>query len=106
MDAETTSHVTSHCQVNLPEIGRRHDVILEGLANVIRKAGHTVRINLAFPGTTLHPDVVTSSTPQLIIDVMVPFDAPESLQAGYNLKVTKYGHLGPTLPFVVGALGS
>jgi hypothetical protein len=107
VDAETTSHITSHCQVNLPEIGRRHDVILEELANVIRKAGHTARINKAYPGTTLRPDVVvTSSTPEVIIDVTVPFDAPESLQAGYDLKVAKYGHLGPTLPFVVGALGS
>jgi hypothetical protein len=42
----------------------------------------------------------------MIIELTVPFDTPESLQAGYDLKVTKYGHLGPTLPFVVGALGS
>jgi hypothetical protein len=57
----------------LPEIGRRHDVILEELANVIRKAGQTVRINLAFPGTTLLPDVVvTSSTTQMIIELTVP----------------------------------
>jgi hypothetical protein len=106
-DAETTSHIISHCRVNLPEIGRRHDVILEELANIIRKASHEVRINQVFPGTTLRPDVVvTSSTPQLIIDVTVPFDAPESLQAGYDLKVTQYGYLGHTLPFVVGAFGS
>ena len=54
-DAETTSHITSHCQVNLPEIGRRHDVILEELANVICKAGHTARINKAYPGTASPP---------------------------------------------------
>jgi hypothetical protein len=105
--AETTSHVTSHCPVNLPEITRRHDAILEELANVIRKAGHTVRVNLAFPGTMLRPDVVvTSTTPQIIIDLTIPFDATESLQAGFDRKVAKYGHLGPTLPLVLGALGS
>jgi hypothetical protein len=106
-DAETTSHVTSHCPVNLPEIGSRHDAILEELTNIFRKAGHTVRVNLAFPGTMLRPDVVvTSTTPQIIIYLTIPFEAPESLQAGIDRKVAKYGHLGPTLPLVIGALGS
>ncbi len=106
-DAETTSHVTSHCRVNLPEIGRRHDAILLELAKIICRAGHTIRVNQVFPDTTLRPDIViTSATPQLIIDVTIPFDAPESLQAGFDRKVAKYGHLGPTLPVVIGALGS
>ncbi len=106
-DTETTSHVTSHWRVSLPEIWRRHDAILEELANIIRKAGHTVRVNLVFPDTILRPEVVlTSTTPQLIIGVTVPFDAPESLQAGFDRKVAKYWHLDPTLPLVVGALES
>ena len=105
--AETTSHVTSHCPVTLPEIKRSHDAILEELANIIRKAGQTVRVNLAFPGTMLRPDVVvTSTTPHIIIDLTIPFDAPESLQPGFDRKLVKYGHLCPTLPLVIGALGS
>jgi hypothetical protein len=35
-----------------------------------------------------------------------PFDAPYFLVAGYDRKVAKYGNLGPTFPFVVGALCS
>ena len=105
--AETTSHVVSHCRTNLPAIGRRHDVILEQLVKVIRKAGHSATVNKVFPGTILKPDIViTTTTPHIIIDLTVTFDPPESLLAGYERKIAKYGHLGTTLPVVIGALGS
>jgi hypothetical protein len=106
-EAETTSHVTSHCRCNLPLIGRRHDSVLAELAKAIRKAGHNIEVNRVFPGTNLRPDiVVTSTTPCIIIDLTITFDAPESLHAGHERKVEKYGSLGPTLPVVIGALGS
>ena len=105
--AETTSHVVSHCRINLPALGRRHDAILEHLVKVIRKAGHSATVNKVFPGTILRPDIViNTTTPHIIIDLTVTFDAPESLLAGYEGKVAKYGHLGTTLPVVIGALGS
>jgi hypothetical protein len=106
-DIETTAHVTSHCRVNLPSIGRRHDEVLEEIVSTIRKAGHDIQVNQVFGDSSLRPDIVVfSTTPPTIIDLTVPFDAPESLAAGYNRKVEKYGQLGPTLPFVIGALGS
>jgi hypothetical protein len=44
--------------------------------------------------------------PITIIDVTVPFDEPANLLAAHARKVQKYSHLGTTLPFVVGSLGS
>lgn len=58
---QTTSHVISHCRVDLPEIGHRHYTILEELARTIRRSGHTVRVNQVFPDTTLRPDIVNTS---------------------------------------------
>lgn len=106
-DAETASHVTSHCRHNLPAIGRRHDLILELLVKTIARTGHFTRVNKTYPGSDLRPDiVVTSTTPNLIIDLTVTFDAPDSPQADYDRKVTKYSVFGPTYSVVLGALGS
>jgi hypothetical protein len=81
--------------------------VLEEIVSTIRKAGHDFQVNQVFGDSSLRPDIVVfSTTPPTIIDLTVPFDAPESLAAGYNRKVEKYGQLGPTLPFVIGALGS
>jgi hypothetical protein len=106
-DVESTSHVTSHCRNNLPAIGRRHDSVLTEIVKTITRSGHTSRVNRVFENSTLRPDiVVTSLTPNIIIDLTITFDAPESLHAGFARKVEKYICLGLTLPFVIGALGS
>jgi hypothetical protein len=71
------------------------------------KAGHVIQVNQVFRESSLRPDnVVSSTTPPTIINLTIPFDAPESLLAGYNRKVEKYGKLQPTIPFVIGGLGS
>ncbi|XP_046632270.1 uncharacterized protein LOC124311947 [Daphnia pulicaria] len=107
VDAETTSHVTSHCRSNLPAIGRRHDLVLAEIVKTITRAGHAASVNRVFPGSTLRPDIVIPSTdPPTIIDLTITFDAPESLDAGHARKIEKYSCLGLTLPFVIGALGS
>ncbi|XP_046651115.1 uncharacterized protein LOC124342196 [Daphnia pulicaria] len=107
VDAETTSHVTSHCRSNLPAIGRRHDLVLAEIVKTITRAGHAASVNRVFPGSTLRPDIVIFSTdPPTIIDLTITFDAPESLDAGHARKIEKYSCLGLTLPFVIGALGS
>jgi hypothetical protein len=107
VDIKTTAHVTSHCRVNLASIGRRHDEVLGEIVCSIRKAGHVIQVNQVFRESSLRPDnVVSSITPPTIINLTIPFDASESLVAGYNRKVKKYGKLGPTIPFVIGGLGS
>jgi hypothetical protein len=104
---ESTFYVTSHCRNNLPAVGRRHDSILAEIVKTISRSCHTSRVNRVFENSTLRPDiVVTSSAPNIIIDLTITFDAPESLHAGFARKVEKYSCLGLTLPFVIGALGS
>ena len=100
-------HVVSHCRNSLPSIGRRHDVILEQPVKMIRKTGHSATVEKVFPGTILRPDIViTTTTPQIIINITVTFDAPKSLLAGYERKIAKNAHLDTTLPVVIGALES
>jgi hypothetical protein len=38
VDAETTSHVASHCRSNLPAIGRRHELVLAEIVKTINRA--------------------------------------------------------------------
>jgi hypothetical protein len=104
---ESTFYVTSHCCNNLPAVGRRHDSILAEIVKTISRSCHTSRVNRVFENSTLRPDiVVTSSTPNIIIDLTIIFDSPESLHAGFARKVEKYSCLGLTLRFVIGALCS
>jgi hypothetical protein len=57
--------------------------VLKVFVDYIRKAGHVIQINQAFRDSSLRPDIVISSTtPPTIIDLTIPFDAPESLLAG------------------------
>lgn len=80
-DIETTSHVTSKCQVNLPASGRRHEEVLEALVDTIQKVGNETRVHQVFPDPFLRPDIVVSSTtPPNIIDVTIPFDAFRSFR--------------------------
>jgi hypothetical protein len=107
VDAETTSHVTSHCRSNLSAIFRRHDLVLSEIVKTVTGAGHEVTVNRVFSGSVLRPDIVFSSAnPPIIIDLTITLNYPESLDAGYARKIEKYSCLGLTLPFVVGALGS
>jgi hypothetical protein len=100
-------NVTSHSRTNLPAIGRRNDLVLSKIVKTISKPGHEVIVNKFFSGSILRPDIVIpSATPPIIIDLTIPFDAPESFDAGHAKKIEKYSCLGLTLPFVVGALGS
>ena len=81
--------------------------MLAEIVKTITRSGHTSRVNRVFENSTLRPDiVVTSLTPNIIIDLTITFDAPESLHAGFARKVEKYICFGLTLPFVIGALGS
>ena len=57
--------------------------------------------------STLRPDlVVVSVTPNIYIDVTVPYDPAEHMEKKAQAKKDKYRHLGVVFPFVVGALGS
>lgn len=58
------------------------------------------------PAATLDRTVITFITPNLIIDLTVTLDAPDSLQAGYDRKVAKKSTFGTTLLVVLWALGS
>ena len=104
---ETTAHVLNACPNGMAAMTERHDGVLARLAKSIEKAGHTTRINRSWGEDHLRPDlVITSMDPITIIDVTVPFDEPANLLAAHARKVQKYSHLGSTLPFVVGSLGS
>jgi hypothetical protein len=103
---EFTSHVTSHCHNNLAAIGRRHhDLVLAEIVKTITRSGHTSHVNRVFENSILRPDIVVT-TPNIIIDLTITFDAPESLYAGFANKEEKYSCLGLTLSFVIEALGS
>ncbi|KZR95542.1 Uncharacterized protein APZ42_010694, partial [Daphnia magna] len=92
---------------NMGRMTSRHDAILDRLQEAINKAGHTTRKNRAYGNSSLRPDlVVDTDDGALIIDITVPFDEPSNLQLAHERKVTKYTHLGNTMPFVVGSLGA
>lgn len=104
---ETTAHVLNACPTGMAAMTEIHEGLLDRLAKSIEKAGHKARINRSWEEGRLRPDlVITSMDPIIIIDVTVPFDEPDNLLAAHAEKVRKYSHLGTTLPFVVGSLGS
>lgn len=104
---ETIAHVLNACPTVMAARTERHDGFLDRLEKSIEKAGHKARINRSWGFCRLRPDlVITSMDPIIIIDVTVPFDEPDNLFAAHAEKVRKYSHLGPTLPFVVGFIGS
>jgi hypothetical protein len=86
---------------------KRHDSVLNLLATLLRKKGHVVTVNRAPPGQRLRPDVeLEISGSRVLIDVAISYDIKENLEAAFERKVSKYRHLGNTLPLVLGSLGS
>jgi hypothetical protein len=83
--------------------------IVESTCQKLAAAITQLRKNSRYVSTRcfqIQPSARILSTPQVIIDLTIPFDAPKSLKVGFDRKVPKYGHLGPTLPVVIGTLGS
>ncbi len=104
---ETTVHVISNCPHSQVLATHRHNAVQELFSEILTRHGHSVTVNKQFPLTTLRPDIViTSANPPILIDVTIPFDDPDTLSRARAEKISKYQHLGPTFPLVVGALGS
>ena len=104
---ETTQHVTSGCRNNFLLARERHNAVQKVLEDALRRQGHTLTIDCCFPGSELRPDiVVTSVNPPALIDISVAYDYPDALHSALNEKASKYRHLGPIYPFIVGAFGS
>jgi hypothetical protein len=80
-------------------------LVLAEIVKTITRSGHTSHVNRVFENSTLRPDIVVT-TPNIIIDLTITFDAPESLYLGFANKEEKYSCLGLTLSFVIEALGS
>ncbi|KAK4024549.1 hypothetical protein OUZ56_009971 [Daphnia magna] len=72
-----------------------------------RDRGHDVTINNAIPGKRLGPDVEFQlSGSRVMVDVVVCYDQPGSMENAYQRKYDKYSSHGRILPLVVGSLGS
>jgi hypothetical protein len=94
-------------QNNKPSMTTRHDAVLDHLNKALTKAVHSARVNSCREGSLQRQDLlITTIELPVIIDVTIPFDEPENLQAAHDEKVRKYKPLATTLPFVVGSLGS
>ncbi|KAK4027849.1 hypothetical protein OUZ56_016990 [Daphnia magna] len=77
------------------------------LESLLVKQGHDVTINNAIPGQSLRPDVEFQlSGSRVMVDVVVCYDQPGSLENAYQRKYDKYSSHGRVLPLVVGSHGS
>ena len=104
---ETSMHVVSAYTQNAVQMTDRHKAIQEILARLLRSRGHMLEFNVTSGQSTLRPDlVVVSVTPNILIDVTVPYDPANHLGRKAQAKKDKYRHLGTVHPFVVGALRS
>ena len=113
-DIENAPHITNRCKSGLVLSTQRHDSILALLAQLLTEKGFLVTINRACPDlhgpseNSLRPDILTSiCNRQVVLDVVVAYDTPHSLEAAYCRKVEKYLSTNiDVLPLVLGALGS
>jgi hypothetical protein len=80
-------------------------LVLAEIVKTITRSGHTSHVNRVFENCALRPDKVVT-TPNIIINLTITFEAPESLYAGFANREEKYSCLGLKLSFVIGALGS
>ena len=91
----------------MPLYTRRHNAVLDILANLLTKTGFEPAINRQTDGCELRPDVELSiSGSRVLIDVRVSYDLAQNLEKARDEKVAKYKELGTTLPLIVGSLGS
>ena len=104
---ENAFHLLNNCKLNMPLYTRRHNAVLDILANLLTKTGFEPAINRQTDGCELRPDVELSiSGSRVLIDVRVSYDLAQNLEKARDEKVAKYKELGTTLPLIVGSLGS
>ena len=104
---ENGFHVLNHCRVSLPLKTKRHNNVQDILVRLLLKSGIAPTTNRAPPGQRLIPDVQFSiAGTRVVIDITIPYDTPENLDAAHNRKTEKYSSMGKVLPLVVGSLGS
>ena len=104
---ENGFHVLNHCRVSLPLKTKRHNNVQDILVSLLLKSGIKPTTNRAPPGQRLIPDVHFSiAGTRVVIDITIPYDTPENLDAAHNRKTEKYSPMGKVLPLVVGSLGS
>ncbi|KAK4013385.1 hypothetical protein OUZ56_025914 [Daphnia magna] len=100
-------HVLNHCEEGLQLATKRHNTIKDLLGSLLVKQGHDVTINNAIPGQRIRPDVEFQlSGSRVMVDVVVCYDQPGSMENAYQRKYDKYSSHGRILPLVVGSLGS
>ena len=106
-DKENAFHLLNHCKLNMPLYTKRHNAVLDILANLLTKAGLNPTINRKTEGSELRPDVeLAISGSRVLIDVRVSYDVAQNLEQAREEKVAKYKELGTILPLIVGSLGS
>ncbi|KZS00317.1 Uncharacterized protein APZ42_003413, partial [Daphnia magna] len=104
---ETGFHVLNHCEEGLQLATKRHNTIQDLLESLLVKQGPEVTINNAIPGQRLRPDVEFQlSGSRVMVDVVVCYDQPGSMENAYQRKYDKFSSHGRILPLVVGSLGS
>ncbi|KZS00116.1 Uncharacterized protein APZ42_003722, partial [Daphnia magna] len=104
---ETGFHVLYHCEEGLQLATKRHNTIQDLLESLLVKQGHDVTINNAILGQRLRPDVEFQlSGSRVMVDVVVCYDQPGSMENAYRRKYDKYSSHGRILLLVVGSLGS
>ena len=106
-DKENAFHLLNHCKMNLALYTKRHNAVLDILANLLIKAGFNPAVNLQSEGSDLRPDIeLEISGSRVLMDVRISYDEVSNLEQARNEKVAKYRDLGTTLPLIVGSLGS
>ena len=91
--------------MNLALYTKRHNAVLDILANLLIKAGLNPAVNLQSEGSELRPDIEISGS-RILMDVRISYDEISNLEQARDEKVAKYRDLGTPLPLIVGSLGS
>ncbi|KAK4013959.1 hypothetical protein OUZ56_026507 [Daphnia magna] len=104
---ETGFHVLKHCEEGLQLATKRHNTIQDLLESLLVKQGHDVTINNAITWQRLRTNVEFQlSGSRVMVDVVVCYDQPGSMENAYQRIYDKYSSHGRILPLVVGSLGS
>ena len=107
MGKENAFHLLNNCKMNMSQYTKRHNAVLDILADLLTKEGLNPSINRQTEGSGLRPDIeLVISGSRALIDVRVSYDTVPNLENARDEKIAKYQHLGTTLPLIVGSLGS
>ncbi|KAI9555956.1 hypothetical protein GHT06_018500 [Daphnia sinensis] len=81
---ETGCHVINHCEEGLQLATKRYNTVQDLLETLLVKQGLEVTVNKAIPGQRLRPDVEFLLSCSRVVDVVVCYDQPGSMENAYQ----------------------